>query len=166
MILVELSNPSSVSNKFKLVDIENEMRTYENKINGKKLVCTFFENDYLFSYGNTFDVNNVGSEEAITVFKTVLFDVKTYIIEKNINYFYFTAYAKDKSRTKLYNTLAKMAQKTGYVRVENKDGLEKYFDAESVEHYNKVFDNHIGTHTLYMFVKKGSSNIKMVISEY
>lgn len=158
MKLTELSNPTDIHTDFVYFSKFDRTRQYKNKNDGKFLRCTLRpDNEYMFSYDDYTYKQNLGASVALSIFKTVLYDIKTYVIDKNEQCIYFTADSYETSRIKLYNTLAKMLMKFGYIRIETYQDIKHYF--ENPEFIYDKLDNNEYVH--YMFVKKDSNIIPL-----
>lgn len=158
MKLQELSNPTDIHSDFILVDNTGAVRKYKNKNDGKLLICRMgTDYDYMFSYDDYTYKQNLGASTALSVFKTVLYDIKTYVIDKKERCIYFTADSYETSRIKLYNALSKMMSKFGYTRIETYKDIKLYFeDPDTI--YEKLDDT---DYIHYLFVKKNSNIIPL-----
>jgi hypothetical protein len=133
MKLNELSNPTTISDKFELIYERSTLRKYRNMDTGAILSCGVYGpiyTEYIFIYNRRIDMQNHADKSlSLAIFKTVLFDMKKYIFDAGIKLFYFSAEGSDQSRIKLYDTFAKLFHKLGYNRL-NIDDCSDYISGD------------------------------------
>lgn len=166
MKLQELSNPNAISTNFVLYDegsaYGEDYRIYNNTDNDKKLECYVSDSQYAFSYDDKIEKSHSEQKEAIRIFKTVLYDFKKYVIDKNVKTIYFSGSTLEPSRIKLYNTLTTLLAKCGYLRILDKSQIRYYFSKHEAYGYEIIMDMASSSaNVLFLFVKKNSNIIPL-----